>query len=60
MNLINKYYDKEFMEKFVNEKKAAEAYKEMDKEVIYNEIILPIPKNSTKEILDSLKATALN
>ncbi len=57
--LINKYYDKEFMEKFVNEKKAAEAYKEMDKEVIYNEIILPIPKNSTKEILDSLKATAL-
>ena len=57
--LINKYYDKEFMEKFVNEKKAAEAYKEMDKEVIYNEIILPIPKNSTKEIVDSLKATAI-
>ena len=57
--LINKYYDKEFMEKFVNEKKAAEAYKEMDKEIIYNEIILPVPENSTKEILDSLKATAV-
>ena len=57
--LINKLYDKEFMEKFVNEKKAAEAYKEMDREVIYNEIILPIPKNSTKEMLDSLKATAV-
>ena len=57
--LINKYYDKEFMEKYVNEKKAAEAYKEMDKEIIYNEIILPVPENSTKEILDSLKATAL-
>ena len=57
--LISKYYDKEFMEKYVNEKKAAEAYKEMDKEVIYNEIILPVPKNSTKEILDSLKATSV-
>ncbi len=57
--LISKYYDKEFMEKFVNEKKAAEAYKEMDKEILYNEIILPIPENSTKEILDSLKATAV-
>ena len=57
--LINKYYDKEFMEKFVNEKKAAEAYKEMDKEIIYNELILPIPENATKEILDSLKAVAV-
>ncbi|MFZ0452582.1 MAG: peptidyl-prolyl cis-trans isomerase [Ignavibacteriaceae bacterium] len=57
--LINKYYDKEFMEKFANEKKAAEAYKAMEKEIIYNEIILPIPENSTKEILDSLKATAI-
>ena len=57
--LISKYYDKEFMEKFVNEKKAAEAYKEMDKEIFYNEIILPIPENSTKDILDSLKAIAV-
>ncbi len=57
--LISKYYDKEFMEKFVNEKKAAEAYKEMDKEIFYNEIILPIPKNSTKDILDSLKGIAV-
>ena len=57
--LINKYYDKEFMEKFVNEKKAAEAYKEMDKEIIYDELILPIPENATKEILDSLKAVAV-
>ncbi len=56
--LINKYFDKEFMEKYVNEKSAAEAYKEMGKEIIYNEIILPVPPNSPKEILDSIKAIA--
>ncbi len=58
--LINTYFDKKFMEKYANEKNAAEAYKEMDKEIIYDEIILPIPANSTEKKLDSLKTVALN
>lgn len=58
--LINSYFDKGFVKKYDNEKMAAEAYKEMDKEIIINEIILPLPANSTKEKLDSLKTIASN
>ena len=57
--LISNYYNKEFMKKYVNEKKAAEAYKEMDKEVIYNDILLPISENPSKGKVDSLKTIAL-
>jgi len=57
--LINAFFDKKFMEKYADEKMAAEAYKEMDNEIIYKEIILPPPSSQTKEKLDSLKAIAL-
>jgi len=57
--LINSFFDKTFADKYVNEKTAAEAYKEMDKELIYNDITLPIPAHPTKETLDSLKTIAL-
>ena len=57
--LVNTYFEKEFMEKYVNEKKAEEAYKQMDKQVVINDILLPIPKNPSKEKTDSLKALAL-
>lgn len=56
--LINAYFDKEFVEKYVDEKNAAEAYKQMDKEVIINDLLLPIPPNPSKENFDSLKALA--
>ncbi len=58
--LINMFFDKRFIEKYANEKNAAEAYKEMGKEIIYDEVILPFPVNSTKKSLDSLKTVALN
>ena len=57
--LINTYFDTEFVEKYVNEKNAEKAYKQMDKQVIINDILLPIPKNPSKEKIDSLKTLAL-
>ena len=58
--LINTYFDKEFIDKYANEKKAAEAYKEMGKKIIYEEAILTVPENANKETVDSLKAIAMN
>ena len=46
--LINAFFDKSFVEKYANEKTAAEAYKEMDKEIICNDITLPMPAASDK------------
>jgi hypothetical protein len=57
--LLNSFFDKGFVEKYVNEKTAAEAYKEMDKELICNDITMPFPAHPTKEKLDSLKTIAL-
>lgn len=57
--LMDKYFNKAFVGKYVNEKSEAEAYKEMGKEVICNEAILLFPADSTKKEIDSLKAIAL-
>ncbi len=57
--LMNAFFDKSFVETYANEKTAAEAYKEMDKEIICSDITLPIPTHPTKENLDSLKTIAL-
>ncbi len=57
--LMNAFFDKSFVEKYANEKTAAEAYKEMDKEIICNDITLPMPADPTKEKLDSLKTITL-
>jgi hypothetical protein len=57
--LMNAFFDKSFVDKYANEKVAAEAYKEMDKEIICNDITLPMPADPTKEKLDSLKTIAL-
>ena len=57
--LMNSFFDKSFVDKYTNEKAAVKAYKQMDKEVICTDILLPIPKNPTKEKLDSLKTIAL-
>ena len=57
--LINAFFDKSFVEKYANEKTAAEAYKKMDKEITCSDITLPLPANLTKEKFDSLKTIAL-
>jgi hypothetical protein len=57
--LINAFFDKRFVEKYANEKTAAEAYKEMDKEILCYDITLPMPANPTKAKLDSLRTIAL-
>jgi hypothetical protein len=57
--LINAFFDKSFVEKYANEKTAAGAYKEMDKEIMCNDITLPMPSNLTEGKLDSLKTIAL-
>jgi hypothetical protein len=57
--LMDAFFDKSFVEKYANEKTAAEAYKEMGKEIICDDITLPMPADPTKEKLDSLKTIAL-
>jgi hypothetical protein len=57
--LMNAFFDKSFVEKYANEKTAAEAYKEMDKEILCIDILLPMPADPTKEKLDSLRTIAL-
>jgi len=57
--LINTFFDKNFVNEYANEKTALEVYKQMDKEVICIDIILKIPEKPTKEAFDSLKAIAL-
>jgi len=57
--LMNSFFDKNFVNKFVNDRTIAEAYKEMGKEIICTDIILPIPAPPTKEHIDSLKTLAL-
>lgn len=57
--LMNAFFDKSFVDKYANEKTAAEAYKEMDKEIICNDLTLPIPEKLTKENIDSVKTIAL-
>lgn len=57
--LIDVYYKKKFVDKYADERMAAEAYKEMDKEIICDDIILPLPSKITYEKLDSIKTIAL-
>lgn len=57
--LIDIYYKKKFVDKYADERMAAEAYKEMDKEIICDDIILPLPSKITYEKLDSIKTIAL-
>ncbi len=40
--LMNTFFDKNFVEKYANEKTAAKAYKEMDKKIICNDLTLQI------------------
>jgi hypothetical protein len=57
--LMSAFFDKSFVEKYANEKTAAEAYKEMDKEILCIEITFPMPVDPIKEKIDSVKTIAL-
>jgi hypothetical protein len=56
--LVSEYYEKQFLEKYVNEKCANEEYKSMDKEIDYYQIFLPIKGDEKRETLDSIETKA--
>jgi hypothetical protein len=58
--LMKSFFDKNFADAYVNEKTAAEAYKEMDKEIICTDILLPMPADITKIKRDSLRTISLD
>jgi hypothetical protein len=58
IELMDAFFDKNFVEKYANEKIAAETYKEIDKEILCSDITLSTPTQPTKENLDSLKIIA--
>lgn len=53
------YFDKQFVAKYANEKAAADAYKLMDKEIVYHQIVLPLKGDEKENKLDSLKKIAV-
>jgi len=53
------YFTKNFNSKYGSEKNALDAYKSMDKEVIYYQIVLPLKGDEKKGKLDSLKTKAI-
>ena len=57
--LMDAFLDRKFMDRYANERTAAEAYKEMDREIVCEDMTLLNPENPTKENLDSLRTIAL-
>jgi hypothetical protein len=56
--LVIEYYETQFHDKYVNEDSMKSAYKEMGKEVVYQQIVLAKPKNASQKNLASLKSLA--
>jgi parvulin-like peptidyl-prolyl isomerase len=56
--LVNQYFRTQFYAKYVNDESMQEVYKQMGKEVIYRQIVLPRPKNASQKYIDSLKTAA--
>lgn len=52
--LVSEYFETQYLGKYANEVFAKEAYKTMDKEVIYRAIELNKPSNASQKQLDSL------
>jgi len=53
------YFNKIFNSKYLSEKNALDAYKLMDKEVVYYQIVLPLHGDEKKGTHDSLKTKAI-
>jgi len=56
--LVIQFFKTQFYGKYVNDKSMQEAYKQMGKEVIYRQVVLIKPKNTSKKFIDSLKTAA--
>jgi hypothetical protein len=56
--LVIRYYKTQFYGRYVNEDSMQNAYKEMGREVVYQQIVLAKPKNASRKDTDSLKLLA--
>jgi hypothetical protein len=56
--LVVQFYRTQFHQKYLNEDSVRQAYKEMRREVVYQQIVLVIPKGISPKGLDSLKLLA--
>jgi hypothetical protein len=56
--LVVRYYETQFYERYVNEDSMRSAYKDMGKEVVYQQIVLAKPKHASQKDLASLKSRA--
>ena len=58
--LAVRYYETQFYEKYVNEDAMRNAYRELGREVAYQQIVFAKPKSPSPEALESLKSRARN
>ena len=56
--LVVRYYETQFYEKYVNEDSMRSAYRELGKEVAYQQIVFAKPKSPTQKDLKSLRSRA--
>jgi hypothetical protein len=56
--LVVRYYETQFYEKYVNENSMRNAYAELGKEVDYQHIVFPKPKTPSQRELESLRSRA--
>lgn len=56
--LVIRYYNTKFYDRYVNEDSIKNAYREMGKEVVYKQIVLLKLQNASRKHLDSLKSLA--
>ena len=57
--LVNEYFEKEYVGKYANVESAKKIYKNMDKQVIAQQIVLLKPKNASPAQIDSIKREAI-
>jgi hypothetical protein len=56
--LVIQYYKTQFYGKYVNDDSMHNAYRQMGREVIYQQIVLAKPKHASQKYLDSVKSLA--
>jgi len=56
--LVNDYFKKQFLGKYVNDRSMQEIYSQMGREVYYRQVVLRKPEDASQRAVDSLKASA--
>jgi len=56
--LVVRYYQTQFYEKYINEESMQQAYRKMGREVSYQQVIIGKPGNASRMVMDSLKSLA--